>query len=177
MYRTHNLGELNIKNAGEEVELSGWVQKIRDLGAMTFIDLRDEFGITQIVINNENIKEKAKEIKAESCIHINGKVVERASKNNKIPTGEIEVVAEKIEISVRYVSDIEQDRAKPSYEVLIKMCNLFKISLDQIFSKYLDVTNNKTLEYPLSGYDKLSKEDKQTIEHLIMYFNKSKEEK
>ena len=98
MYRTHNLGELNIKNVGEEVELSGWVQKIRDLGAMTFIDLRDEFGITQIVINNENIKEKAKEIKAESCIHINGKVVERASKNNKIPTGEIEVVAEKIEI-------------------------------------------------------------------------------
>ena len=98
MYRTHNLGELNIKNVGEEVELSGWVQKIRDLGAMTFIDLRGEFGITQIVINNENIKEKAKEIKAESCIHINGKVVERASKNNKIPTGEIEVVAEKIEI-------------------------------------------------------------------------------
>ena len=98
MYRTHNLGELNIKNVGEEVELSGWVQKIRDLGAMTFIDLRDEFGITQIVINNENIKEKTKEIKAESCIHINGKVVERASKNNKIPTGEIEVVAEKIEI-------------------------------------------------------------------------------
>ena len=88
-----------------------------------------------------------------------------------------EKLAEKIEISVRYVSDIEQDRAKPSYEVLIKMCNLFKISLDQIFSKYLDVTNNKTLEYTLSGYDKLSKEDKQTIEHLIMYFNKSKEEK
>ena len=88
-----------------------------------------------------------------------------------------EKLAEKIEISVRYVSDIEQDRAKPSYEVLIKMCNLFKISLDQIFSKYLDVTNNKTLEYLLSGYDKLSKEDKQTIEHLIMYFNKSKEEK
>ena len=88
-----------------------------------------------------------------------------------------EKLAEKIEISVRYISDIEQDRAKPSYEVLIKMCNLFKISLDQIFSKYLDVTNNKTLEYPLSGYDKLSKEDKQTIEHLIMYFNKSKEEK
>ena len=84
---------------------------------------------------------------------------------------------EAIEVSVRYVSDIEQDRAKPSYEVLIKMCNLFKISLDQIFSKYLDVTNNKTLEYTLSGYDKLSKEDKQTIEHLIMYFNKSKEEK
>ena len=51
MYRTHNLGELNISNVGEEVELSGWVQKIRNLGGMIFIDLRDQFGITQIVIN------------------------------------------------------------------------------------------------------------------------------
>jgi aspartyl-tRNA synthetase len=59
MYRTHNLGELNIKNVGEIVELSGWVQKIRNLGAMIFIDLRDEFGITQIVINDESIQEQA----------------------------------------------------------------------------------------------------------------------
>ena len=70
MYRTHNLGELNIKNVGEEVELSGWVQKIRDLGAMTFIDLRDEFGITQIVIHDEKLQEEVKEINTESCIHI-----------------------------------------------------------------------------------------------------------
>ena len=55
MYRTHNLGELNIKNVGENVELAGWVQKIRDLGGMTFIDLRDEDGITQVVINDENL--------------------------------------------------------------------------------------------------------------------------
>ena len=98
MYRTHNLGELNIKNVGETVELAGWVQKIRDLGAMTFIDLRDEDGITQIVVNEESLKIQAKEITTESCIHICGSVVERSSKNTKIPTGEIEVVATKIEV-------------------------------------------------------------------------------
>ena len=98
MYRTHNLGELTIKNVGEKVELSGWIQKIRNLGGMIFIDLRDEFGITQIVINDEKLQEQAKEYTTESCIHINGKVVERSSKNLKMPTGEIEVVAEKIEI-------------------------------------------------------------------------------
>ena len=88
-----------------------------------------------------------------------------------------EKLAEAIEVSVRYVSDIEQDRAKPSYEVLIRICNLFNIGINQIFSEYLNITENKTLEYTISGYEKLTKEDKQTIEHLIMYFNKSKEEK
>ena len=98
MYRTHNLGELNITNVGEKVELSGWVQKIRNLGGMVFIDLRDEFGITQIVINYEKLQEEVKSIYTESCIHIVGKVVERASKNSKISTGEIEVVADSIEV-------------------------------------------------------------------------------
>ncbi len=98
MYRTHNLGELNITNVGEKVELSGWVQKIRNLGGMVFIDLRDEFGITQIVINDEKLQEEVKSIYTESCIHIVGKVVERASKNSKINTGEIEVVADSIEV-------------------------------------------------------------------------------
>ena len=98
MYRTHNLGELNITNVGEKVELSGWVQKIRNLGGMVFIDLRDEFGITQIVINDEKLQEEVKSIYTESCIHIVGKVVERASKNSKISTGEIEVVADSIEV-------------------------------------------------------------------------------
>ena len=98
MYRTHNLGELNIKNVGEEVELSGWIQKIRNLGGMIFIDLRDQFGITQIVINDEKLQEQAKELTTESCIHICGKVVERSSKNPKMATGEIEVVADKIEV-------------------------------------------------------------------------------
>lgn len=85
-----------------------------------------------------------------------------------------EKLAESIEVSVRYISDIEQDRAKPSYEVLVKFCNVFKISLDQIFSKYLEKTDNKNLEYSLAGYEKLSNEDKTTIAHLIMYFNKKK---
>ena len=98
MYRTHNLGELNIKNVGEEVELSGWIQKIRNLGGMIFIDLRDQFGITQIVINDESLQEQSKELTTESCIHICGKVVERSSKNPKMATGEIEVVANKIEV-------------------------------------------------------------------------------
>ena len=98
MYRTHNLGELNVQNVGEKVELAGWVQKIRNLGAMTFIDLRDENGITQIVINNERLQAIANEIATESCIYIYGEVVERTNKNNKIPTGEIEVVANKIKI-------------------------------------------------------------------------------
>ena len=98
MYRTNTCGELTIKNVGETVELAGWIQKIRDLGGMVFIDLRDEFGITQILINDENLQKQAKELKHETCIHINGKVVERSNKNNQIKTGEIEVEAEKIEI-------------------------------------------------------------------------------
>ncbi|MCF0124866.1 MAG: aspartate--tRNA ligase [Clostridia bacterium] len=98
MYRTKTCGELNINNINENVELAGWIQKIRNLGGMVFIDLRDEFGITQIVINDEKMQEEAKKYVTESCIHIEGKVVERSNKNNKISTGEIEVIANKIEI-------------------------------------------------------------------------------
>jgi aspartyl-tRNA synthetase len=98
MYRTKTCGELNIKNVGEEVELSGWIQKIRNLGGMIFIDLRDEFGITQIVVNDEALQEMTKEYTTESCIHINGKVVERSNKNLKMKTGEIEVVANNLEV-------------------------------------------------------------------------------
>ena len=98
MYRTKTCGELNLSNVNEEVELSGWIQKIRNLGGMVFIDLRDEFGITQIVINDEKLEEQIKTYSTESCINILGQVVERSSKNTKIPTGEIEVVAKKIEM-------------------------------------------------------------------------------
>ena len=98
MYRTHNCGELNIHNIGEEVKLAGWVQKIRNLGGMIFIDLRDEFGITQIVINDEELQTVAKEYNTESCINVSGKVVERSNKNSKIPTGEIEIIASSLEI-------------------------------------------------------------------------------
>ena len=70
MYRTKTCGELNLKNVEETVELAGWIQKIRNLGGMIFIDLRDEFGITQIVINEEKLQQQAKELNTESCIHI-----------------------------------------------------------------------------------------------------------
>ncbi|MCI9286977.1 MAG: aspartate--tRNA ligase [Clostridia bacterium] len=98
-YRTNTCGELNIKNVGETVKLSGWIQKIRNLGAMTFIDLRDEFGITQVVMENQDKFDMIKpNLTTESCIMIEGAVVERTNKNDKIQTGEIEVVADKIEI-------------------------------------------------------------------------------
>ena len=70
MYRTKTCGELTIKNINENVELSGWIQKIRNLGSMLFIDLRDEFGITQIIIDDQNLQEQAKSLTNESCIHI-----------------------------------------------------------------------------------------------------------
>jgi aspartyl-tRNA synthetase len=70
MYRTKTCGELKLSNIGETVELSGWIQKIRNLGGMIFIDLRDEFGITQIVVNDEELQEQAKQMNTESCIHI-----------------------------------------------------------------------------------------------------------
>ncbi len=93
-YRSHNCGELTIKNVGEEVRLSGWVQRIRDLGSMKFIDLRDQFGITQIVVNEE----LPQEVVTECVIKVEGKVVERSNKNPKIPTGEIEIEEKSIEI-------------------------------------------------------------------------------
>ncbi len=73
MYRTKNCGELNIDNTNEKVELAGWIQKIRNLGGMIFIDLRDEFGITQIVIQDEQLQEQLKELNTESCIHVSRK--------------------------------------------------------------------------------------------------------
>ena len=98
-YKNHTCGELNIKNVGQEVKLAGWVQRIRNLGAMRFIDLRDEEGITQIVINeNEEIQKQASELVTECVISVEGKVLERSNKNLKIPTGEIEIEASKITI-------------------------------------------------------------------------------
>ena len=98
-----------------------------------------------------------------------GKKIQTIRKSNGYTQ---EQLAEKVEVSVRYISDVEQDRAKPSYEVLVKICNIFKISLNQVFSEYLSVTDNKTLSYPLAGYESLSETDKKTIEYLIMYFNR-----
>ena len=94
-YRNHMCGELNIKNVLEEVKLAGWVQRIRNLGAMKFVDLRDETGITQIVINDEKLLEGI-DLVTECVISVDGTVLERSNKNLKIPTGEIEVEAKNI---------------------------------------------------------------------------------
>ena len=88
-----------------------------------------------------------------------------------------EKLAEAIECSARYISDIEQDRAKPSYENLVKICNTFNVSLDDIFSEYLDSKIDKTVNYSLVGFDNLKLADKETIEHLITYFNRSEKSK
>ena len=98
-YRTHNCGELRTKNIGENVKISGWVQRIRNLGGMKFIDLRDQFGITQIIISeNSELQKKIEDLVTECVICVEGKVSERTNKNNKIPTGEIEIQANKIEL-------------------------------------------------------------------------------
>ena len=94
MLRSHTCGALNISNLGNEVTLSGWVQKSRDLGGMTFVDLRDRFGITQLVFNmdsNEDLCSEARKLGREFVIQVKGTVIERSSKNKKIPTGEIEI--------------------------------------------------------------------------------------
>ena len=101
LYRTHNCGELNIDHINKDVYISGWINKKRDHGGLLFVDLRDEYGITQCVINSENPKFKLVEnIKLESVIKISGKVVKRSDDtvNNNLPTGEIEILSKDIEI-------------------------------------------------------------------------------
>ncbi len=101
MLRTHTCGELNIKDLGKEVILSGWVQKSRDLGGMTFIDVRDRYGISQLVFNMEEdskLCESARSLGREFVIQAKGIVIERSSKNLKIPTGEIEIKVTGLEI-------------------------------------------------------------------------------
>lgn len=94
MYRSHNCGELTLANSGEEVTLSGWVQKSRDLGGMTFIDVRDRYGITQLAFNSDDdadLRAQARSLGREYVIQVTGTVIERSSKNTKIPTGDIEI--------------------------------------------------------------------------------------
>lgn len=106
MYRTHNCGELSAANIGEKVTLAGWVQHNRDLGQMVFIDLRDRYGITQLSFNEKSavgLLEQSKTLGREYVIQATGQVIERASKNPKNPTGEIEIFVE--ELRVLNVSD------------------------------------------------------------------------
>jgi aspartyl-tRNA synthetase len=101
MYRTKTNGELRLANVGEVVTLAGWVQRTRKMGGMTFVDLRDRYGITQIVFNNEvdaDLCEQANHLGREFVIQIEGTVAERSSKNANIPTGDIEIIANKLNI-------------------------------------------------------------------------------
>ena len=101
MYRSHTCGELRIENINQHVVLSGWVQKSRDLGGMTFIDLRDRYGITQLAFNFDIDKEltlKARKLGREFVIQIHGNVIERSNKNKNIPTGEIEIDVKSLDI-------------------------------------------------------------------------------
>ncbi len=101
MYRTHHCGALRIENVNEKVTLSGWVQRVRKLGGMSFIDLRDRYGITQLVFNQETnaeLTEQANKLGREFVIKIEGTVVERASKNPDLPTGDIEIIVDELSI-------------------------------------------------------------------------------
>ncbi|HPJ62491.1 MAG: aspartate--tRNA ligase [Lentimicrobium sp.] len=101
MLRTHTCGELNLNHTGNTVTLSGWVQRSRDLGGMTFIDLRDRYGITQLVFNmdsNAPLCESARKLGREFVISVTGTVAERSNKNLKIPTGEIEIIVNQFEV-------------------------------------------------------------------------------
>ncbi|MBR6988210.1 MAG: aspartate--tRNA ligase [Bacteroidaceae bacterium] len=101
MFRTKTCGELRISNVGEEVTLAGWVQRTRKMGGMTFVDLRDRYGITQLVFNAEtdaSLCEQSNHLGREYVIQVTGKVSERSSKNNKIPTGDIEIIVSQLNV-------------------------------------------------------------------------------
>ena len=102
MYRSHTNGELRLENVNQEVTLSGWVQKVRDKGFMIWVDLRDRYGVTQLIFDEERsskeLMEQAKTLGREFVIQIKGNVIERASKNPNIPTGNIEILVSKLTI-------------------------------------------------------------------------------
>ena len=101
MYRTHTCGELRSNHIGKKVTLSGWVQRRRDFGAMTFIDLRDRYGITQLSFNEDQDKElntMARSLGREFVIKVKGEVIERSNKNTQIPTGDIEIQVGEFEV-------------------------------------------------------------------------------
>ncbi|MCO6494538.1 MAG: aspartate--tRNA ligase [Bacteroidetes bacterium] len=101
MFRTHTCGELRLSDVNTEVILSGWVAGSRDFGSLTFVDLRDRYGITQLAFNEEINKElllQARELGREYVIQVKGKVAERSNKNTKIPTGDIEIIANEIKV-------------------------------------------------------------------------------
>ena len=137
MYRDHNCGELNIKNVNEVVMLAGWVQRIRNLGSMQFVDLRDNYGITQVVISTDELKKQMESITEETVVSISGKVVERSNKNPKMATGEIEIEASKIEILGKCKSVLP-------FEINSEKVDISNVREDlRLQYRYLDLRNDK----------------------------------
>ena len=139
MKRTHFCGQLRKENIGEEVVLNGWVQKSRDLGPLVFIDLRDKFGIAQIVFkkeDNEELYNKAKELKSEYVIGVKGKVFERESKNKDIPTGDVEIISSELVIYDTaktppiYIKD--EDNASEEMRLKYRYLDLRKLSMQKM---------------------------------------------
>jgi aspartyl-tRNA synthetase len=166
MYRTHTCGELNMSFIGKNVILSGWVQKSRDLGGMTFVDLRDRYGITQLVFNmetNSDLCEKARKLGREFVIQAAGKVKERSNKNLKIPTGEIEI--DVVELKILNRSEIppftieeetdggEELRMKYRYLDLrrtsVKNAMILRHRVAQEVRKYMDSVGFIEIETPV----------------------------
>ena len=137
VYRTQNCGELNIQNVGQEIKLAGWIQRIRNLGGMTFIDLRDQYGITQIVVSSEELKAQIANLCTECVISVEGTVVERSNKNAKIPTGEIEIDAKKVVLLGECESTLP-------FEINSEKADIEAVREDlRLEYRFLDLRNNK----------------------------------
>jgi aspartyl-tRNA synthetase len=166
MFRTHTCGELTTKNIGQVVTLSGWLQRSRDLGGMTFIDLRDRYGITQLVFNmdtNAGLCEEARKLGREFVIQATGTVTERSNKNLKISTGEIEIVVNKLTVLNKAVTPpftIEDetdggDELRMRYRYLDLRRNTVRHNLElrhkmaQEVRRYLDSLNFLEVETPV----------------------------
>ncbi len=165
MYRTHNCGELRINNVNQDVILSGWIQTIRKLGGMTFVTLRDRYGLTQLVFDeniSDELKQKAESLGREFVVQVKGKVIERSSKNPKMSTGEIEIVVN--EVNILNKSDIPPftiedetdggDELRMKYRYLDLRRNPVRKNLElrhrmgQEIRKFLDGENFMEVETP-----------------------------
>lgn len=166
MYRTRNCGELRLANVGEEVILAGWVQSVHNLGALTFVDLRDRYGITQIVFNedcSDELKSKAASLGREYVVQAKGRVEERYSKNKNLPTGEIEIIVSSLDIinesltppfTIEEKSDGGDDiRMKYRYLDLRRPCVRKNLELRHKFAfevrRYLDQQGFLEIETPV----------------------------
>lgn len=166
MYRTHTCGELRLADGGITTTLSGWIQRSRDLGGMTFIDLRDRYGITQLVFNMETHKElcvQARKLGREYVVQVKGAVAERSNKNKQMPTGDIEVIVE--ELNVLNSSEVPPftieeesdggDELRMKYRYLdlrrppLKRNMLLRHKMAQEIRKYLDDKSFLEVETPV----------------------------